>query len=131
MIPASTERLPKPPGLLALFTSWGSPRVNGPVLGKDKMESTSSATPSETPSRSWILATSVASSPGVETFSSPRLAASISIILRRSIVFSSPKDFMVSFTKSMVARSMQMLVAVLSERDIMRPATSRMAISAL
>ena len=61
---------------------------------------------------------------GCRTFSSPLLAASISIIFRRSLVFVSPNDFIVPFTNSIVAKSMQMFVAVLSDRQIISAATS-------
>src|SRR5204863_3126768 len=54
---------------------------------------------------------------GVATFSSPRRAAAMLIIFRRSIVFDSPRPCSIALTLSLPTRSMRMLAAVVAHRN--------------
>ncbi len=99
---------------------------------KEEPEATTVATASRSfarsgasPSPRATSAASRASSRGVETFSSPRRAASRSIISRRRRVFPSDRESRRRLTASRPTRRISRLVASLSDQRIIRTARSR------
>ena len=106
-MPASTRTPSSSPGLSAASTPGGSARRSRLSFGFFNSADASGSSFS-------IACSSRTISSGVDTFSSPRRAAAVSIMWRRSFVAPRPSDCIRALMFCIPSRSMRTLVAVLS-----------------